>query len=439
MKPSHRTTPAMLVLAAALVGFAGCDAAEQPGKGKPGSAGAPRARPPVPVLVARAEQADVPVELRVLGAVEPVQSSPVRSQVAGTIVEVGFREGDLVTAGQTLFRIDPRPLEAATRQLRANLARDRAQIGSAEAQTRNTEAQVRSAEAQLRNAEAQAQRYEELLAKELVSREQCDQRTTALDAARAALDAARAVAQASRASLDASRAGLEASEASLENATLQLEHTLIRAPFSGQAGSLLVDRGDLVKVNDTILVVVNQIQPILVRFAVPEPRLPEVQRARGAGTLGVRVLPAGTGAAPRAGRVVFVDNAVDRTTGTIALKASLDNADRALWPGQSVEVFLVLATREQAVVVPSHAVQTGQQGTYVFVVDEAGAARIRPVTAGPGAGGRSVIEQGLAAGETVVTDGQLRLTPGAAVVVRTGLSAAPGGPDAGAAASGKPR
>jgi multidrug efflux system membrane fusion protein len=400
------------------------------------------------VLVAKAEQADVPVELRVLGVVEPVQSSPVRSQVAGTIVEVGFREGELVKAGQVLFRIDPRPIEATVRQLQANLVRDRAQIFSAEAQTLNTEAQVRNAEAQLKNAEIQSKRYEDLVAKELVSREQYDQRATALDAARAALDAARAVAQASRSALDASRATLEANEAALENAKLQLEHPIIKAPVSGQAGSFLVDRGDLVKVNDTVLVVINQIQPILVRFAVPEPRLPEVQQARGAGKLVARVVPAGAAAAPREGRVVFLDNAVDRTTGTIALKAELDNADGALWPGQSVDVFLVLKRIEQAVVVPSQAVQSGQQGAYVFVVDAAGAAAVRPVTPGVSAGGRTVVEKGLEAGETVVTDGQLRLTPGATVVVRTGLSAptgtgAPvkpaGGPEAGAAAPGKPR
>jgi len=232
------------------------------------------ARPPVPVLVAKAELADVPVEMRALGNVEPVQSSPVRCQVTGTITAVHFHEGDLVQAGQMLFQIDPRPFEATVRQLQANLVRDKAQIHSAEAQALNTEAQVRNAEAQLKNAEAQAQRYQELVAKEMVSREQSDQRVTTRDAARAALDAARAVAQASRAAIDAVRAALEATQAALENAKLQLDYTVVRAPVSGRAGSLLVDTGDLVKANDATLVIVNQIQPILVRFAVPEPRLP---------------------------------------------------------------------------------------------------------------------------------------------------------------------
>ena len=438
MKSSSETLRSMAVLLVALgvavTCLSGCGKpSEQPVAGGPGAGGTPKGKPPVPVLTAVAEQADVPVELRVLGNVEPVQSSPVRSLVAGIIVDVGFREGDLVTAGQTLFRIDPRPVEATIRQLQANLARDRAQIFSAESQTLNAEAQVRNAEAQLKNAEAQVKRYEDLVAKDLVSREQYDQRATALDAARAALDATRAVAQASRSAQDASRATVDATQASLENAKLQLENTQIKAPFSGQAGSLLVDRGDLVKVSDTVLVVINQIQPILVRFTVPEPRLPEVQRSRGAGTLGVRIVPAGAGAAPRAGRIVFLDNAVDRTTGTIALKAEIDNPDRIFWPGQFVDVSLVLATLAQAVVVPSQAVQTGQQGAYVFVVDAAGAAAVRPVTTGPAVGGRTVVEKGLAAGETVVTDGQLRLTPGATVVRKTGLSA----PAAGAGAPGK--
>ncbi len=442
----QRSTALLLVaLGAAVICLPGCGKQpEKPAAGSPTSGAAPKGKPPVPVLTAVAEQADVPIELRVLGSVEPVQSSPVRSQVAGTIVEVGFREGDLVKAGQMLFRIDPRPIEATIRQLKANLVRDQAQIFSAESQTLNAEAQVRNADAQLKNAEAQAKRYEDLVAKELVSREQYDQRATALDAARAALDASRAVAQASRSAQDVTRANLEATQASLENARLQLENTLIKAPISGQAGSLLVDQGDLVKVNDTILVVVNQIQPILVRFSVPEARLPEVQRYRAEKTLKVRVTPAGAGAQPREGRLVFLDNTVDNTTGTIALKAEFDNPDRALWPGQFIDVALILTTLKQAVVVPSQAIQTGQQGTYVFVVDAAGAAAVRPVTPGAVAAARTVIETGLASGETVVTDGQLRLTPGATVVRKTGLSAppaasgAPARPEAGAGGAPSP-
>ena len=397
-----------------------------PASAGPAGAGA-KSRPPVPVLVAKAEQADVPVELRALGTVEPVQSSPVRPQITGTVTEVAFREGDLVRAGQVLFRLDRRPLEATLRQLEANLARDEAQGRAAEAQAQSSEAQVRNAEAQVRNAEAQAKRYEDLIAKELVSREQADQRTTNLDAARAALDAARASALASRAALEASRASADATKAAIENAKLQLAYTVIASPIAGQAGSLLADKGDLVKANDATLVVVNQIQPILVRFAVPEPRLSEVQRYRAAGTLAVRVAPPGPGVPPREGKLVFIDNAVDKATGTIALKAEFQNPDGALWPGQFVDVALVLTVIEKAVVVPTAAVQTGQQGPFVYVVEPGGTAAVRPVKPGPAAGERTVIASGLAAGDTVVTDGQLRLTPGAPVVEKAGLGATPAG------------
>ncbi len=264
----------------------------------------------------------------------------------------------------------------------------------------------------------------------MVAREQYDQRVTNVEAGRAALDAARAAALASRAALDVGRAAAEATKATVDNARLQLDYTVIVASVSGQAGSLLVDKGELVKANDATLVIINQIQPILVRLTVPEARLPEVQRYRAAGTLKVRVIPAGAGAQPRDGLLVFLDNTVDKTTGTIALKAEFDNADHALWPGQFIDVSLVLTTLARAVVVPSQAVQTGQQGTYVFVVDAAGAAAVRPITSGATAGGRTVVEKGLAAGETVVTDGQLRLTPGATVVRKTGLSSPPAPPGA---------
>jgi multidrug efflux system membrane fusion protein len=401
----------------------------------PGAEAKKGGRPPVPVLVAKAGEADVPVELRILGVVEPVQSSPIRAQITGIVSEVLFREGDLVQETQELFHIDPRTLEATVRQLQSTLARDEAQARNAEAQTLSTEAQVRSAEAQLKNAEAQASRSEELMKKDLIAREQYDQRTTNLDAARAGLDAARAAAQASRAALEAARAAAEATRSAIDNAWLQKNYTVIRSPITGQTGALLVEKGDLVKANDVTLVVVNQLQPILVRFSVPEPRLPEIRRYREAGSLGVRVTPAGEGQQPREGTIVFVDNAVDRATGTIALKARFDNRDRALWPGQFTEVTLVLTTRERAVVVPSAAIQSGQQGPYVFVVDQAGAAAVRPVTPGVAVDGRTVIERGLAAGETVVTDGQLRLTPGATVVPRTSLAGpAPGAPPAGAPA-----
>ena len=251
MKSSSGTLRSMAVLlvalGAAVICLSGCGKpSEQPVAGGPGAGGAPKGKPQVPVLTAVAEQADVPVELRALGSVEPIQSSPVRSLITGTVTEVGFREGEMVRAGQVLFRLDRRPLEATLRQLQANLARDEAQVRSAEAQTQNTEAQVRNAEAQLKNAESQVKRYEELVGKELVAREQYDQRVTNVEAARAALDAARAAALASRAALDVGRAAAEATKATVENARSFSSATrTIRRPVSGQTGSLLVEQGEL--------------------------------------------------------------------------------------------------------------------------------------------------------------------------------------------------
>jgi multidrug efflux system membrane fusion protein len=416
-------------IAAAAVCLPGCGKPAE----KPTAGGASKGRPPVPVLVAVAEQADVPVELHALGAVEPIQSSPVHPQITGTVVEVGFREGEMVKAGQVLFRLDRRPLEATLRQLQANLARDEAQVRSLEAQTLSAEAQIRNTTSQQALATSQARRTDDLYTKELIAKEQYEQRYASLDAANAAVDVAHAALTSSRAALDVGRAAAEATKATVENARLQLDYTVITAPVTGQAGNLLAEKGDLVKANDATLVVVNQIQPILVRFTVPEPLLPEVQKYRGAGTLKVRVTPAGANTQPREGKIVFFDNAVDRTTGTIALKAQFDNADHALWPGQFIDVTLVLTTLEKVVVIPAQAVQTGQQGTYVWVVDAAGSAAVRPITPGATTADRTVVGRGLAVGETVVTDGQLRLTPGATVMRKTGLSA----PPAGAAASGK--
>jgi multidrug efflux system membrane fusion protein len=418
------------VVIAGVLGAVACS------KGTPAPAGGVK-KPPVPVLVAVTAQADVPVELRALGTVEATQSTPVRAQIGGTIMEVRFREGEAVRSGQVLFQIDPRPYEATLRQLHADLARQEAQARLADAQVRNAEAQVRNAEAQLRNAETQVKRYEELVQKDFVTKEQYDQRRTDADAARAAVDASRATLDANRAAAQAAKEAAQSNRASIENARLQLGYATIRSPVSGQTGSLLAKQGDLIKANDTQLVVVNQLQPILVRFTVPEASLPEVQKYRQRGTLQVRVTPPGA-PQPRLGRLAFVDNAVDPTTATIALKAQFDNTDHALWPGQFLDVTLVLQTLKNVVVVPSQAIQTGQQGPYVFVVDAGGAANVRPVEPGAAAGERTVVQKGLAAGETVVVDGQLRLTPGARVSVKEGLGGTGGvklaGPDRGAPA-----
>lgn len=364
----------------------------------------------IPVLTAKVKTADVPVELRAIGEVESSQSSPIRAQVGGTLTGIHFQEGDFVKAGQLLFVIDQTPLKASLKQLQANLARDEAQI-------RNAEAQIRNAEAQLHNAGTMAKRYENLVKKDFVTREQYDQRVTNMTAAQASLDA-------NRASLEATRATVEATAAAIEIVKIQLAYTELHAPISGQTGSLLAKPGDLVKANDVNpLVVVNQIEPIRVRFSANEEKLSKILNSRKQETLHVRVTPPGGGEA-QVGQLVFVDNTVAPATATIALKAELPNLDHSLWPGQFVDTIMTLRTIKSALVVPASAVLTGQKGTYVYVVDGKGIATVRLVTAGIAAGEETVITEGLTLEETVVTDGQLRLSPGAKVVEKSSLEAA---------------
>jgi len=369
-------------------------------------------KPAVPVLTAKVRAADVPVEIRAIGGVEASQSSPVRAQVGGILTEIRFQEGDFVTAGQVLFVIDQTPLKGNLKQLRANLARD-------EAQVKNAEAQSRSAVAHLHNSEAMAKRYEQLVQKDFVTREQHDQRVTDMTAAQAALDA-------SEASCQAARATAESTKAAIEIVDIQLGYTEIHAPISGQTGALLAKQGDLVKANDTNpLVVVNQIEPVRVRFSVNEEKLTEILKYREQEAMRVKVTTPGGGEA-REGQLVFVDNAVDPATATIALKAELPNLDHALWPGQFVDTTMTLRTLKSALVVPASAVLTGQKGAYVYVVGAEGVATVRLVKPGIAAKEDTVITEGLKLEETVVTDGQLRLTPGSKVIEKSGLDAESG-------------
>ena len=392
-----------LLIGAALIGA--CQRGKEEGTGKGGGMAA---RPPVPVLVAVVESADVPVEVKALGTAEAVQSSPVRVQVGGALAAVAFREGDEVAQGQVLFRIDPRPFEASLRQILGNLAREQSQI-------RGAEALVKSAEAQAANAEAQATRYDELARKDFVTREQYEQRQTNRDAARATLAAARA-------SLDAARAAAESTRAAIDHAKLQLGYTVVRSPLAGRTGSLLVKTGDLVRTGDVApLVLVNQMDPIRVRFALPARFLPDLHKAAEGEPVRVRVdLPGGGGS--REGGLAFVDNAVNPRTATIDLKAEFANADQAIWPGQFLDVAVVLSTRRGAVVVPVQAVQTGQKGPYLYVVEKTESVAIRPVVPGLAVAGRMVIEDGVVPGEIVVVDGQLRLGPGAKIIVKDGFA-----------------
>ena len=345
-----------------------------------------RSREAVPVLVATATQKTMPLQIRAVGNVEPYSTVSVKSQVTGLLNQAHFKEGQDVKKGQLLFTIDPRPFEAALKQAEANLARDNAQ---------------------LQNAREQARRYDELVKKQYVSREQYDQiRTNA----------------------DALEAVAEADKAAVENARVQLSYCYIYSPIDGQAGTLLVYEGNLVRVNDANpLVIINQIMPIYVTFSVPEQNLADIRRHMAAGTLKVDArFPADEGR-PEAGGLGFIDNAVDRTTGTIKLKAEFKNTDRRLWPGQFINVALTLRTQSDAVVVPSEAVQVGQDGQHVFVIKPDKSVEVRPVVVARTDEGEAVIAQGLQAGEQIVKEGQFLLGPGSRVDIRDANATEAGG------------
>ncbi len=355
----------LCVGAAVLVGAgAGC------AKKKP----APRSAA-IPVAAAVATRQAVPYTLSGSGTVEPLERVSVEAQVAGPLLSVRFNEGDDVVKGQVLFEIDPRPFAAALRQASAVLARDKAQSI---------------------NAARDVERYAGLAAQEYVTSQQFESiRTNA-----AAL-----------------RANVEADSAAVQKAQLDLENATVRAPISGRAGSLAIRKGNLVRGPGDMLVTINQIKPILVRFTVPGSSLPVIQQQKMS-DVEVVAEPAG-GRPPETGRLAFVDNTVDPTTGTILLKASFSNGAGALWPGQFAAVRMQLYVEQNALVVPSMAVTSGQQGSTVFLIDPAGTVSIRVVKVSRAAGDLAVIADGLQAGDQVVTDGQLRLVPGAKVEVKT--------------------
>ncbi len=333
----------------------------------------------VPVTVAVAEQQNVPLQIKTIGSVQPFSTVAIRALAGGQLMRVAFREGDEVRRGQLLFVIDPRPLEASLAQARANLARD---------------------EAQLRNAQAEAARYAELVKKDYVTHEEYDRITAGAEAAKAVVAADRAA---------------------IQNAQLELSYCKIHAPIDGRTGSLQVHPGNLVKANDTTpLVVINQIHPVYVQFSVPEAQLGQLRARFGEKPVLVAATPQGA-AKTENGILTFVDNAVDATTGTITLKAKYDNRDGVLWPGQFVNVAVTLAERPASVVIPAQAVQTGQRGQFVFVVKSDNGVEMRPVTIAQTVDQKSVVDKGVSAGETVVTDGQLRLTAKSKVEVRTQL------------------
>ncbi|MFI5284619.1 MAG: efflux RND transporter periplasmic adaptor subunit [Candidatus Dormibacterales bacterium] len=385
----------------------------------------------------------VPVQIRANGSVQAIATVTVMSQVDGQIFRIHFTEGQEVKQGDLLFTLDQRPLEAALGQAEANLGRDTAQLEQAEAALAQSVAAEKQAEAnlardaaQLENANVQARRYKELIDDGAVSKEQYDQvRTTAvamdatIQADEAAVTNAKAAIRSAQATTETIRAAIKADQAVVENARVQLGYTVIRSPFDGRTGNLLVHVGSAVKARDTNspLVVINQIHPIYVSFSVPEQSLADIRKYRAAGSIRVDALIPGQEAAPVRGELAFVNNTVDPTTGTIQLKATFPNSDNRLWPGQFLNVLLTLTTEPNAVVVPSQAIQTGQQGPYVFVVKPDLTVEMRSIAPGLALDGETIVQKGLAPGEKVVTEGQIRLVPGARVEVKSPApTAAPG-------------
>jgi len=391
-----------------------------------------KARPRIPVNVGTVIQKDVPVQLRVVGNVEAYSAVSIRALVEGELWKVHFKEGQDVQKDNLLLSIDPRPFEAALRQAEANLERDQALVQQTEAILTKDLAQVTQAEANLtkdlaqaKNAEEQAKRYALLVEKGYVAKEQYDQLRTnseslaaTVQADRAAIENAQAALRADKAALENARAVVRGSRAGVETARIQLGYCSIRAPISGRTGSLLVQQGNIIKSNDVPIVVINQISPIYVTFSVPEQNLPEVKKHMAAGAVKVEAVIPGDEKSPESGILAFVDNAVDTATGTIKLKGTFNNKEKRLWPGQFVNVVLTLTTQPNAILVSSQAIQTGQEGPNVFVVKPDLTVESRPVAVDRSLDGLTVVTKGLQPGETVVTNGQLRLVPGGKVEIK---------------------
>jgi len=334
-----------------------------------------KAPPAVPVSIARVVMKDVPVRVHAIGNVEPLTTVAIKARVDGQIDAVRFKEGDEVRTGDLLFVIDPGPFQAALDQAKANLAK---------------------AEAEAANAAVQERRMTTLAKGGIVSRDEWDRTHTASETA---------------------TASVEAAKAAVENAKLQLGFCYIASPLDGRIGRLLVNQGNLVKDNDTQLATINQVKPIYVSFTVPEKELPAIRQWNGQQPLVTQAVFPGAAGEPVQGTLSFIDNRVDTTTGTVLLKAVFTNADEALWPGQFVNVTLTLTTDRDAVVVPAATVQTGQDGSYVFVVKPDATVDYRPLKIERTEGGDAVVASGVEPGERVVTTGFIRLAPGVKVTV----------------------
>jgi multidrug efflux system membrane fusion protein len=333
--------------------------------------------PGVPVLTATAIRKDVPQLVQTVGTVEAYSTVDIRPQVSGTLLRISFAEGQDVNAGDLLFTIDPQPYQVALNQAQATLAKDAAQAD---------------------NAEAMRGRSQDLLKRGILAPQDYD--TSASTAA-------------------ALKATVQADQAQIDNAKLQLQYTKITAPVSGRTGALLVHEGNLLRTTDTTsLVVINQVLPIRVVFGVPAAFLSSVRTGQAAAPLSTTARAAGSRDPVSHGIVSFLDNTVDPSTGTLKVKGTYPNTDRKLWPGELVEVSLQLSVATHATVVPAAAVQNGQQGQYVYIVNADHTVAFRPVEVALRTGDDVVVSTGIKVGEEVVTDGQLGLTPGSKIQIK---------------------
>jgi len=413
------STGSVCLLAAALTGCgstagaAGATGGGGGGGGRGGRGGGGGG--PVPVVVGRVVQKDIPVDLASIGNVEAYSTISIRSQITGTLQDVRFHEGDFVKTGQLLFTIDSRPYQAALDQAEATLTRDKALLVQAEAQLQKDVAsdQYNSAE---------AKRLASLHERGLVPRDQSEQ-------GKASADASAATVNADKANIEGAKATLVAQEAAVESARLQLAYTQIKSPIDGHTGNMMIKAGNLVSANQTELITITQVEPIYVTFSLPAVHLDEIKKHSADGYLAVTAIPQTTGGQPANGKLTFLDNAVDPSTDTIKLKATFPNSDRALWPGQFARVSVRVAVLPGATVVSNEAVQTGQDGQFVFLVKPDQTVEQRPIKVGQTVDQDVVITAGLRPGDQVVTEGQLRLEPGSRITradPRTG-EAAPGG------------
>jgi multidrug efflux system membrane fusion protein len=376
------------------------------GRGRGGESG------PVPVIVAMVGEKTVPINIDVIGNVEAYSTISVKAQIGGQLTDVSFHEGDFVKKNDLLFTIDPRPYEAQLNQAEANLARDTAALSQSQANLARDMANEKYMQ-------AEAGRYQKLADQGIISRDQRDQIAANADALSQSV-------LADRAAIESAKAQIGASKAAIENVKVQLSYTKIVSPIDGRTGNLTVKQGNIVAPNTMEMMTITELEPIYVTFSVPESQLGEIKRYMGQGKLMVMATPQDDNTQKESGYLTFIDNSVDATTGTIKLKGTFQNADKKLWPGQFVRVTLQLTTRPNAVVVPNQAVQTGQDGQFVYVVKDDKTVEMRPVVTSTRVDQELVVDRGLQPGETIVTEGQLRLAPGSRVQVRDGRER-PGG------------